>query len=298
MSGASLGSSFEVVDAEDGRRIDADLRGVAGEYFPALRIPLVAGRWFTDADAAAGPPVGIVDRAFARRLRADGNVLGMRIRWIRRPDDPIRIVGIVGDVRHRGPEEAPRETVYRPAAQYARGAMTMVLRGRNAAALTTAAAAAIQAIDPAQPIADVAPMIRVAERAIARPRLAAVLASALGIIALAVAVVGVYGVLSYGVSQRVREFALRLAIGATPLRIVALVFKEGALVTVTGIAIGCAVAPSAAKLLASALFGVGPTDLPAYAAAALALGAAAAVACYIPARRASRSDPMSVLRSE
>ncbi len=298
MSGASLGSTFERVDPGDTRRLDADLRGVAGDYFGALHIPLVAGRMFTASDLADHPSVAIVDRAFARRLRPDGNVLGLRLRWIRRPDDPIEIVGIVGDVRHRGPAEAARETVYRPAAQYARWAMTFVVRAERAADLASPAAAAIQSIDPGQPVADLALMTDIAGRSVARPRLAAALAFALGLMALVISVVGVYGVLSYSVSQRVREFAVRLAIGATPRKILALVFKEGAAVTIAGIAAGFAVAPSAATVLAAALFGVGATDLAAYASAGAALALAAAVACYIPAHRASRSDPMSVLRSE
>jgi putative ABC transport system permease protein len=299
MSGSSLGSAFDVPDRTATRRLDADLRGVTPDYFSVMRMPLVDGRAFTPGDVADHASVAIVDRSFARRLRPDGNVVGMRIRWIRRPDDPIEIVGVIGDVRHRGLAEAARETVYRPFGQYARAAMTFVIRSAGTpASLAGPATAAIQSIDPAQPIADVTPMEQVVGQTLARPRLSAMLASALGALALIVAVVGVYGVLSYGVSQRVREFAVRLAIGARPVQILVLVLREGILVTMAGLAIGFALAPLAAGTLAAALFGVGPTDRLAYAAAAAVLLTAATLACYLPARRASRSDPMSVLRTE
>jgi putative ABC transport system permease protein len=177
--------------------------------------------------------------------------------------------------------------------------MTFAIRtAARPASLAGPAAAAIQSIDPAQPIANVAPMENVVSHTLARPRLSAMLASALGLLALVVSVVGVYGVLSYAVSQRVREFAVRLAIGARPGQILLLVLREGVFATLAGLAIGFALAPLAARSLAAALFGVGPTDTLAYAAAAIVLVTAATVACYLPARRASRSDPMSVLRTE
>jgi putative ABC transport system permease protein len=299
MSGSSLGSSFDVPEPDTTRRFDADLRGVTPDYFSVMRMAMLDGRAFTPADIADHTSVAIVDRTFARRLRADGDVVGMRIRWIRRPDDPIEIVGIVGDVRHRGPAEAARETVYRPFTQYPRGAMTFVVRSAGTpSSLAGPAAAAIQSIDPAQPVAAVASMEQVVGQTFARPRLSAMLASALGLLALMVSVVGVYGVLSYGVSQRVREFAVRLALGARPAQILSLVLREGVLVTLVGLATGFALAPLAARMLAAALFGVGPTDAPAYAAAGALLASAAAFACYLPARRASRSDPMSVLGTE
>jgi predicted permease len=299
MSGAALGSAFDVPERDTTRRLDADLRGVTPDYFAVMHMPIVDGRAFTAADVADQPSIAVVDRSFARRLRPDGNVVGMRIRWIRLPDDPIEIVGIVGDVRHRGLAEDARATVYRPFTQHARGAMTFVVRTETTpSSLAGAASAAIQSIDPAQPLADVAPMEAVVRHTLARPRLSALLSSALGLLALVVSAVGVYGVLSYGVSQRVREFAVRLALGARPGQVLSLVLREGILVTCAGLAIGFALGPLAARTLAAALFGVGPTDAIAYAVAASVLATAATFACYIPARRASRSDPMSVLLSE
>ena len=299
MSGASLGSTFTAWDEPDGRRVDADLRGVTPGYFPALRIPVAAGRAFTTADTAGHPSVAIVDRAFARRLRADGNVVGMRIRWIRNPSDPIEIVGIAGEIRHRGPAESPRETVYRPAAQYARSSMTFVVRTRSAAAtLAPAALAAIHEIDPSQPAAEVLPMDDVIGRTMARQRLSAVLGSALGLLALIVAVLGVYGVISYGVARRVREFAVRLALGANPGSILRLVMREGLGVTSVGLLAGLGLAPALGGVLGAALYGVDGTDWRPYLASGIILTLSAAAACYVPARRASRSDPMNVLRSE
>ena len=316
MSGASLASTFQSwTDVED-RRVDADLRGITPEYFSVMRVPLVAGRAFTGADGPGQPPVAIVDRAFARRLRPDGNVVGMRLRWIRSPGTPIEIVGIAGDVRHRGPAEAARETVYRPAAQYARRAMTFVVRCSPPSPLgfgatgpssgvpcggpgqRTEATAAIHEIDPAQPVAELAPLSTIVSKTMAKPRLGAVMGLSLGALALIVAVLGVYGVMSYGVAQRVREFAVRLALGAPPRSILALVMREGLIVTGLGLVGGLTLGPAAAGALRSALYGVGGNDWRAYAAAAFVLAASAALACYLPARRASRGDPMSVLRSE
>jgi predicted permease len=297
MSGASLGSAFQLWADPMTAMVDADLRGATAQYFSALGVPLIAGRGFVEADDPNHSSVAIVDRAFARRLRPDGNVLGQRIRWVRRPDEPIEIVGIVGDVRHRGPAAAAKETVYRPAAQYARSSMTFVVRAdRSPLALADAAAAAIHAIDPKQPTADVAAMQNVVDRAVARPRLSAALAAVLGLIALAVSVVGVYGVLSYGASQRVKEFAVRMALGARPASIVGLVAREGVLVTAVGLGAGFVIAPTAAQALSAALYGIGPTDRIAYAAAGLVLASAAAIASLVPARRACRTDPMRVLR--
>jgi putative ABC transport system permease protein len=299
MSGASLGSTFTSWNERDGRRVDADLRGVTPGYFDVLRIPVTAGRGFVTADEAGHPSVAIVDRAFARRLRPDGNVVGMRIRWIRNPSDPIEIVGIAGDVRHRGPAESSRETVYRPAAQYARSSMTFVVRtGPAAAMLAPAAIAAIHEMDPSQPIAELLPMDDVVARTMARPRLSAVLGSALGVLALVVAVLGVYGVISYGVAQRVREFAVRLALGAKPGSILRLVMREGLGVTAVGLVVGLGLGPALAGVLGAALYGVGGTGWRPYLASGVILTLSAAAACYVPARRASRSDPMAVLRSE
>ena len=296
MSGASLASTFQPWNDVEDKRVDADLRAVTPEYFTVMRMPLVEGRAFTGADGPGQPPVVIVDRAFARRLRPDGDVVGMKLRWIRSPDTPFEIVGIAGDVRHRGPAEAVRETVYRPAAQYARRAMTFVVRGDGD--LAAAAAAAIHEIDPAQPVAEVAPLSTIVSRTMAKPRLGAALGASLGILALVVAVLGVYGVISYGVARRVREFAVRLALGARPRSILILVMREGFGVTVVGLTAGLAVAPAASRAMSAAMYGVGGTGWFAYAAAGAVLAAAVAAACYVPARRASRGDPMTVLRSE
>ena len=135
-------------------------------------------------------------------------------------------------------------------------------------------------------------------RTMAKPRLSAVLGSALGFLALVVAVLGVYGVISYGVAQRVREFAVRLALGANPRSILRLVMREGLGVTGVGLLAGLGLGPALAGVLGAALYGVGGTDWRPYLASAVVLTLAAAAACYVPARRASRSDPMTVLRSE
>jgi putative ABC transport system permease protein len=176
--------------------------------------------------------------------------------------------------------------------------MTFVVRAANAQALAGPAAAAVREIDPSQPVADVRPLASVVADATAKPRLGAVLGLALGLVALIVSIVGVYGVINHGVAQRVREFAVRMALGARPRSILALVLREGLGVTVAGLAAGLALGPAAGRALGSALYGTGAADWRAYAASAAVLALAAAAACYLPARRASRSDPMAVLRTE
>ena len=299
MSGASLGSTFQTWTDSNGRPSDADLRGATEGYFAAIGIPIVAGRGFRVTDAADHQSVAIVDRAFARRLRPDGDVVGLKIRWMRRPDDPIEIVGVAGDVRHRGPASAARETVYRPARQYARNSMTFVLRGiGDADALVPSAASVIHELDPKQPLADVTPWSGSSNGRWRAPGWRRALAVGLGALALVVAVVGVYGVLSYRVSQRVREFAVRVALGARPWSIRRLVLREGALVMGGGIAVGLSLAPAATQALNAVVFGVDTTDPVAYVSSAAVLAFTTAAACLVPANKAGRSDPMAVLRNE
>ena len=296
LSGAMLGSSFTV----DARRADADLRGVTPDYFAVMRIPLVEGRGFTAADRADTPQVAVIDETLARRLWPRG-ALGQRMRWIRRPDADVEIVGVVRGVRHRGLDQPVEATVYRPHTQYARSTMVIVARahdGLDAAGAARLVAAAVQSVDPDQPVADVRTLDSLLARSLAQPGFGAGLGGALGILALSLTAVGVYGLFAFAVAQRTRELGLRLALGATPRGVVRLILGEAALVALAGLAPGLAGALLAMQWIRSLLPGTVPSDSGTLVLAAAITLSAALAACWIPARRAARLDPSIVLRSE
>jgi predicted permease len=298
LSGAQLGSAFAVDTRAQAPRIDVDLRGITPAYFDVMRVPLVAGRPFTDRDDGAAPAVAIVDEGFARRLSPDGNVVGRRIRWIREPDRDIEIVGIAGPVRHRGPEDAPRETVYRPFGQYPRNSMYVVTRGRDGAASAAALAAAVGAVDPRQPVADMATMAQRVARATSRLRTSVLLAGALAALAVVLAFVGLYGVLSVAVARRMREFGVRLTLGARPADIRRMVLREGLTLTAMGAACGVAAAALAAAVSDVAWVGSPSSSIAAYGAGAAAVTAVSGLAFWLPARRAGRVEPIVTLRAD
>jgi predicted permease len=303
LSGAMLGSTFLVdrgLPTSSDRRIDADLRGVTPRYFDVAGIPFAAGRAFSPHDVATSHPVAIVDRLFARQLAPDGNVVGRRIRWFRQPDVELEIVGVVGAVRHRGPEDREVQTVYRPYAQYVRPSMYVVVKSAgDTAAVTAAMRDAVASIDPRQPVADVATMTQREQMALSRTRSSLLLAGSLALLALTLAVVGVYGVLNFDVAQRHREFGVRMALGAGPSQVRWLVFGRGVAMTFVGVIAGIA----GASLLTSMGLHASPA-LPLtlagswmICAAAVALVAASSlVALWVPARRASGADPLAALR--
>jgi predicted permease len=305
LSGALLGSSFTTPAGIDGRgdpqRTDADLRGITPDYFRVLSIPLLEGRGFTPADTADTPPVAIIDDTLARRLWKNRSAIGQRIRWIRRPDAAIEIVGVVRAVRHRGLDQPAQATVYRPHTQYARNTMVIVGRavpGADAGSAARLVAAAVQSIDPDQPIADVRTLDSLVTLSLAQPGFGASLGAALGILALALTAVGVYGLFAFAVTQRTREMGLRLALGATPQGVLRLVMVEGTFVAAGGVAAGLAGAALAARWIRSLLPETTPPGVAMFAVAAAVTLAAALLACWIPARRAAALDPASVLRSE
>jgi hypothetical protein len=294
-----LGSTFLTGSTVDARRIDADLRGITAGYFDVMNIRLRQGRPFTAHDTASGPPVAIVDESFARTLSADGNVVGRRIRWFRQSDVDLEIVGIVAAVRHRGPGDEPRPTVYRPFQQYARSAMFLTVRtSGDTAQLAPHVRAAVAAVDPTQPLADVMTMDARVERSVSRARTSLMLASVLAIIAVALGVVGVYGVLSVGVARRMREFGIRIALGASPASVRRMVLKEGLRLTLTGAAIGSVLALAVVNLVPTLLYGTRATDARPYAIAVAVILITSAIACWLPATRARDTDLSITLRAD
>ena len=298
LSGAVLSSSFDPEDGDITRRLDADLRGVTPDYFRALKVPVIRGRAFSEADGPKSPPVAIVDEEFARRMWPGQDPLGQRIRWFRQPDVLIEVVGVVASVRHAGISQSPKPTVYRPHAQYVRLTMYLVVRNAGTSAVqATDLAAAVRAVDPAQPIAEVASMASLRTRSLAAPGFGAALGSALALLAALLTAVGIFGLHAFSVQQRRREIAVRLAVGGSPGIVKRGVLMESVVVAAAGAVAGLGAAFGVLGWIRGVL-DLGTLDAALIAWTIGAMIALALIACWIPARRAARTDPAEALRAE
>jgi putative ABC transport system permease protein len=264
-------------------------------YFAAMGIPVLAGRDFNSTDVVGGPPVVVINHTLAQREWPGRDPIGQRMRigtsWM-------TIVGIVGDVRHMGPAVAPRPEFYQPNTQRSFSFMAFVVRTRHdPAASVPMIRSEVMRLDPGQPISDVATMDEHVDRALSRPRFMSTLVAVFGALALVLSVVGVYGVMSYSVTQRTREIAIRIALGAPAGTVVSLVLTRTVWLTAVGLAFGVAGAAALSRALSGLLFAVRPSDLPTFVVVSLVLGAAAIAAGTIPAIRATRIDSVEALKS-
>lgn len=271
-------------------------RNILPGYFETMEMPLLEGRAITSADAPGSPPVLVVSESFAARHWPDGPVLGRRVRI---DGEDREVVGVVGDIRLFGPASAIRPTVYMPAAQKVERTMDIVVRtAGDPGAFASTIRATVAELDPDQALFDVETMeerlrfVLVGE--IAMPRIG----GALGLLALLLALAGVYGVMAHSVALRMRETGIRMALGAGHGRILRMVVGQGSRVALVGVLIGLALAVAAARGLASQLFGVSTFDPMVFIGVPLALFAAGILASWIPARRATRADPVACLRAE
>jgi predicted permease len=271
---------------------------VGGDYFKAMQIPLVAGRMFNDGDTADSPPVVVIDEYLVKRYFADRSPLGQQIQRGGSNSPRITIVGVVGTINSIDlGQPVAKERLYRPVTQQSLRSMALVLKtGLDPQGLVPQVRAAVQSIDPEQPIADVRTMDQWTARSLERRRTPMMLLSVFGAVALILSAIGIYGVLAFGVAQRVREFGIRQALGADGRSILALVLKQGLLTTGIGILIGLAGASWLTRFMQGMLFGVASHDVMVFAGVTLLLLVVALAACYIPARRATRIDPMVALR--
>jgi putative ABC transport system permease protein len=279
--------------------IEAEYRVCTPGYFGVMGIPLRAGRLFDAHDDAAAGAVVVISEAMARQFWPGQNAVGKRIRVGTNPENTpwITVIGVVGDVRHFGLEAAPRPELYRPYALNPLGAPILVVRTRvDAPALLSELSAKVRAVDPAIPTYNESVMERLVERSTAQRRFVMLLLAGFALAALLVAGVGIYGMVSQAVAQRTAEIGLRMALGATPADVLRMVFREGARLMGAGIAIGSAAAMGLAWLMRGMLFAMRPLDPAAFLAAAGTLALFALAACYVPARRATRVDPMTALR--
>ncbi|MEZ5317788.1 MAG: ABC transporter permease [Vicinamibacterales bacterium] len=271
-------------------------RLVTPGYFDAMRIPVVRGRNFSAADTESAPPVALVSASLARRFWGDADPIGRRIGT--GPEDLFTVVGVVGDVHHQGLAEGETPIWYRPYAQAGTWPdMTLVARTTGATD-PAPIGEMVRAIDPLQPVYDARPMSAWTERSISADRFNSTLLALLATLAVALAGVGLYAVISYSVSLRTQEIGIRMALGADRWQVWRLVVGQGLVITGAGVAVGIALAIWLSRLIASRLYGVTATDVPTYAGAAALLLLVALAADLAPAIRATRVDPIIALRRE
>jgi putative ABC transport system permease protein len=268
---------------------------VGGDYFRAMQIPVLQGRAFSETDTGESAPVVVIDQYLVNRYFPARTPIGQEIL---RGGAKFTIVGVVGTINSIDlGQPVAKERIYYPNAQQPRPSMALVIKTRlDPNDLVPQVRAAVQSLDPEQPIADVRTMEQWVGRSLEGRRAPMMLFALFGAVALLLSSIGIYGVLAFNVAQRVREFGIRQALGADSQSILSLVLKQGLLTTGAGLGIGLAASLGLAQYLRTLLFSVEPRDWTVFAGVTLLLLAVAILACYVPARRATRIDPMVALR--
>jgi putative ABC transport system permease protein len=302
LSGSNTDSSFSIQGRVLGKNEpgpDEELRTITPDYFRVLKTPLLRGRFFTEADNAEAPGVVIINDALAKKYWPNEDALGKRITFSdpRKPDPKwLTIVGIVRSIRHRGLDVDPAPEYYLALAQQAESSMILTVRSaQNPLGLTSIIRHEIQSIDPDQPVANVRTLEAVASDSIAPRRMSMILLGAFAGIALLLAGVGIYGVISYLVVQRTHEIGVRMALGAQRHDVLKLVVGHAAKMVGIGTVIGLVLAIFSTRTLSALLYSVSAFDLATFAFATIALAAIALLASYIPTSRVIRTDPMLAL---
>lgn len=277
----------------------AKYRPVSPGYFETIGIPLLRGRAFTAADSENAPPVVIINQSMARAYWGQENPVGQRLRF---GGPAMRtIAGVVGDVRHEGLDGEAKPEMYVPFTQIPnteRRPTIVVRTAVDSAAVTAALRQEITAVDSGLPLDQIETMEQLVSSSVGQPRFRTILLAAFSILALVIASVGIYGVMTYLVSQRIQEFGIRLAIGATPADVLRLVLRQASVLIAGGICLGLLGSAVLSRLIAGLLYGVSALDPLTFAAVAMILSTLALLASYIPARRATRVDPLTALRYE
>jgi len=287
----------------------AQFRMVTPEYFRVMKITLQQGRDFTPADGPGGPPVVIINEAFARRFLTNPNPFAQQLVVGRGLGEvPRQIIGMVADVKQQGLDRDAPPMVFVPLPQVSDKMMAVVRRYVSAyftvrtmvtpLGLSAAMKREIAALDPTLALSDIRPMDQVVAGSVAPQRFNMLLVSLFAGLGLLLAAVGIYGVISYSVGQRTNEFGIRIALGAGTSDVTTLVLKQGLALALLGVTIGLVASLALTRLMTSFLFGVKPTDFVSFVAVSLSLFGVALLACYIPARRATKVDPLVALRYE
>jgi putative ABC transport system permease protein len=304
LAGSNSDSSFAIegrTSNDNSPSPDEERREVSPDYFRALETPLIRGRFFTNADKADAPLVIIVNQAFAKKFWPKEDALGKRIVMGGMSNDPkwITIVGIVGDMRHFGLDVAPKPEMYVPFAQSAYSTTIYVARSnQDPRALLPAIRREIQAIDPAVPLANVRMFEDVIADSVAPRRLSVILLGVFAGVAVLLASVGIYGVMSFLVVQRTQEIGVRMALGAQRSDVMKLILGRSLKLISAGAAIGLVVTLMSTSTLRALLYNVSAFDTPTFVLVTIFLGAVALAASYLPAMRATKADPMAALHAE
>jgi putative ABC transport system permease protein len=302
LSGSNSDNSFHIEGRDEKQtRVfpDEEIRIITPDYFRVLETPLIKGRVFTDADGADAPGVTIINQAMAKKYWPGEDPIGKRINFD--DSDPakiewIAIVGVIGDLRHRGLDVDPKPEYYLPHPQRPyRGMILAVRSAQDPRALITAIRREMQAFDPEQPLANIKTLEQITSESIAPRRLSVVLLGVFAAVALILASVGIYGVMSFLVVQRTHEIGVRMALGATRYDVLTLVIGRAARLVFVGTAVGLLLALYSTRALAAMLYNVGRFDLATFLGVPLTLACVALLASYIPALRATRADPMVAL---
>jgi putative ABC transport system permease protein len=272
---------------------------VSADYFHTMGIPLLRGRIFTEQDIKGSTPVAIISQSLARRGWPDQNPLGKRFSFVGMREQSFEVVGVVGDVLDWDLAEQPWPRMYFPILQHPQGAAFLVIHGtQNPTAITTALRGVIRSVDKNEPISSLSTMEQLISQSVTEPRFRTLLLGIFAGLAFLLAVVGIYGIVSYSVSQRTHEIGIRMALGAERDDVLGLVVGQGMALTLIGIAVGLLAAFGLTRLLSSFLYGVRPTDPVTFVVVSAVFIAVALIASYIPARRATKVDPIVALRYE
>jgi putative ABC transport system permease protein len=283
----------------DSQRPTALLRSITPAYFQAIGIPLVAGRAFTAADDAQARPMAIVNQTLARRFWPTGTALGHHVLFDEPSKTVAEIVGVVGDVKSESVQREDWPTIYTPFVQIPMASLIMTVRAAGSPlALAPAIQREVRNLDANQPVADVRTMEEVVDNTVSGARFNMRLLAAFALIAFVLAAVGIYGVISYDVSERMNEIGIRMALGAQPADVLRLVLGQGARMAGLGIAAGLALSFALTRLMSTMLFGIQATDTYTFAGISVLLALVALVASYLPSRRAMALNPVSALRHE
>ena len=305
MKGLGIGTSYFRMDRPEppsGQQPSTDVKPVTPGFFKTMGIPQISGRDFAASDTWESTPVAIVSEALARQQYPGEDPIGKRISVFiggsPRPNGA-EIVGVVADIRTRNLTDAIRHAVYMPHTQLPIGLMTFVVRtSLEPLSLTSSVTAAVRAVDPNLPLAEVASMDDVVDATLARPRTVSTLLAVFAFLALVLAGVGVYGVMAYSVSQRTQEIGVRMALGATTGSVFKMMIGDSMKLVAIGLVVGVIAAAWLSQFLASMLFQIGRFDVVTFAITSIVLALVATLASYVPARRGMKVTPVEALRTE